>query len=341
MNHPTGPNEQPTRRRLLAAGAGALIVGLAGCSGQEATPEATETPTSIPSIQFSGPQAAAMTLPARVMAESFSESADAAIEMAYQPPPAIQQAIAAEAVESGTFPPVAGARLFGEGKTGIRLLTPLARSFNSIVVRQEAGISGIEDLLDVTLGTMPRSSAPWTSWAVLAEEEGLDHTAFDYRFGPPAVLFGAAMQGDLDALIGVEPFSSRLLLTDEFEEIYVFSDRWAEITGSPLPLVEVATYQMTIDAKPQAVSALVEGLLEANEQISADPVGTIRRFREKLGLQEETQYEFVAGRIGDIYPGSFDTALREGGRELIARAVTAGVLDVDPAESIFVDPRTL
>ena len=340
MTQLDGPDAQPTRRRLLAAGAGALAVGLAGCSGQE-TPTATETATATQSIQFTGPQAAAMTLPARVLAASQTGSDSGGVEVEYQPPPAIQQAIAAEAIESGTFPPVAGARLHGEGKPGIRLLAPLARSFNSILVRRGAGVSGIEDLVDVTLGTMPRSSAPWTSWAVLAEEEGLDHTAFDYRFGPPAVLFGAAMQGDLDALIGVEPFSSRLLLTDEFEEIYVFSDRWAELTGSPLPLVEVATYQTTIDAKPAAVAALIEGLLAANAEISADPLGTIRRFRENLGLQETAQYEFVAERIGDIYPGSFDEALREGGRELIARGVTAGVLDADPADRIFVDPRTL
>lgn len=292
-------------------------------------------------VQFAGPQGAAMTLPTRLIRdEGFAADRGLDLELELMPPPAIQQAIAAGEVESGTFPVIAGARLANEGRD-VRLLGPVCRSFNSIVVREDAGVDDIEELQEVTLGSMPRSSAPWTHWAVLANVEGYDHDAYDYRFAPPATLFGAIQQGDLDAMIGVEPFSSRLLETGEYEEIYVFNGRWEEHTGRRMPLVEVATYQETIDEKPDAVAALMEALFDAGAHITENSRAVIERYDEELGLETEAQIDLVEERIGHIYPGEFDEELRASGEEVIAEAVEHGLVETDPSETMFVRPEEL
>lgn len=320
-----------TRRDVLRTTA---VIGggtLAGCLGGETDGE--ERP-----IQFAGPQGAAMTLPTRLIRdEGFATDRGLDLDLELMPPPAIQQAIAAEEVESGTFPVISGARLANEGRD-VRLLGPVCQSFNSIIVREDAGADDLEDLQDVTLGSMPRTSAPWTHFAVLATLEDHDPDDFDTRFGPPATLFGAIQQGDLDAMIGVEPFSSRLLATGDFEEPYVFTDRWEEQTGNRMPLVEVATYQETIDEKPEAVRGLMEAMFDAGEHIGDNPRAVIEGYDDELGLETDEEFDLVEERIGHIYPGEFDEELRESGAEVVSRANEEGLVDSDPSETMFRRP---
>lgn len=325
-----------SRRRVLASAGTAGLGSLAGCAGFP-----SEEETGPDQIQFSGPQGAAMTLPTRLIRdEEFAADRGLDLELKLQPPPAIQQAIFAGEVESGTFPVIAGARANDEGRA-VRLLGPVCRSFNSIVVREDADVEGLDDLQDVTLGSMARSSAPWTHWAVLANAEGFDHEAYDYRFAPPPPLFGAIQQGDIEAMIGVEPFTSRLLETGDYEEIYVFNDRWEELTGRPMPLVEVATYQETLDAKPTAVASLMEALFDAGAHIAENTRDVIERYEEELGLETDSQKDLVEERIGTIYPGSFDEELRVSGEDVVARAEEFDLIDSNPGDEMFRDPREL
>lgn len=340
------PDER-TRRTVLRTTAVVGSVTLGGCIGQENDDGENEGdaggsgPADDRPIQFAGPQGAAMTLPTRLIRdEGFAAERGLDLELELMPPPAIQQAIAAEEVESGTFPVVSGARLTNQGRD-VRLLGPVCESFNSIVVREDAGVEDLEDLRDVTLGSMPRTSAPWTHFAVLAALEGHDPDDFDTRFGPPATLFGAMRQGDLDAMIGVEPFSSRLLATGDFEEPYAFTDRWEERTGNRMPLVEVATYQGTIDEKPDAVLGLMGAMFDAGARIDDDPRAVIENYGDDLGLETDAEFDLVEERIGHIYPGEFDAELRESGAAVVARANEEGLVDGDPSETMFRRPDEL
>ena len=336
-----------TRRNVLETTAAIGGGTLAGCLGEGndegengADADGGDGAEAQP-IQFAGPQGAAITIPTRLVRdEGFAAGRGLDLELEMMPAPSIQQAIAAEEVESGTFPVIAGARLANEERD-VRLVGPVCQSFNSIVVREDAGVDDLEDLQDVTLGSMPRTSAPWTHFAVLATLEGHDPDDFDTRFGPPATLFGAIQQGDLDAMIGVEPFSSRLLATDDFEEPYVFTDRWEELTGTRMPLVEVATYQGTIDEKPEAVRGLTEAMFDAGAHVSENPRQVIEGYAEELGLETDAESDLVEERIGDIYPDEFDEELRESGAEIVSRANEEGLVDGDPAETLFRRPDEL
>lgn len=334
---------------MLAGLSAASTGGLAGCSGftdgdsggGDGENESGRERGDVGAIQFSGPQGAAMTLPTRLIRdEGFAADRGLDLELTLQPPPAIQQAIFAKEVESGTFPVIAGARAITEGRD-VRLLGPVSRSFNSIIVRNDAGVDDIADLKEVTLGSMPRSSAPWTHWAVLVNIEGHSPDDYDYRFAPPPPLFGAIQQGEIEAMIGVEPFSSRLLETGNYEEIYVFNDRWEEQTGQQMPLVEVATYPETIEEKPEAVAALMEALFEAGAHIQDNSQAVIEQYSEELGVETDAQRDLVVERIGDIFPGEFDEELRASGEAIVANAAEFGLVDEDPSEAMFLDPREL
>jgi ABC-type nitrate/sulfonate/bicarbonate transport system substrate-binding protein len=367
-NDDTSGGGRTARRRLLRTTAGLAVGGLlAGCagsgdrSGTTATETETETeaggagteteaaPTTAttadaeaPAVTFGTPKAAAAGVSPRVVRDQGypdGQAFDLSLELGA--PPALFTKLQGKALESSTFPVISGARLANQGGA-IRLLQPVARSFNSIVVRADAGISDVTELQEVTLGSMPRKTAPFTHFALLLSLEGLSHEDYDFQFGPPPVLFGQMKNGDLDAMIGVEPFSTRLLSTGDYEEFFVFNERWKATQGADMPLVEAATYRSSIEEKPAAFRALTEGLREAGQYIAANPEAVFDRYADVLGLQTDEQARLARERIADIYPTEFSTELRESGKEVVRLAAEEGLLSAEPpVDDLFVDPGDL
>jgi ABC-type nitrate/sulfonate/bicarbonate transport system substrate-binding protein len=317
------------------SGAGSPTAGETASPTTTATQTSTESPTS---ITFGTPNAAAAGVSPRVVRDQRlvpGDEIDLGLELG--PPPELFTKLQGQAIESSTFPVISGARLAGQG-ADVRLLQPVARSFNSIIVRSDAGLSSVEDLTETTLGSMPRNTAPFTHFALLLSLEGIDHENVQYQFGPPPVLFGQMRSGEIDAMIGVEPFSTRLLATGDYEEFFVFNDRWNDHRGTDMPLVEVATYQSTITEKRAAFETFLEGLHEAGQYITDNDRAVFEAYADVLGLQNERQIDLAVERITPIYPTEFATELRESGKEVVRLAAEAGLVEAEPnVDELFVE----
>lgn len=335
-----------SRRRLLRATTGLAISGmLAGCTGGDggANGPDTATPTEAPTtLEFGAPKGAAAGVSPRVARDQgFAAERDINLMLELAAPPQLFTRLQGKQIESSTFPVISGARLANQDRA-IRLFQPVARSFNSIIARKGEGLSNVEDLKDVTLGSMPQKTAPFTHFALLLSLEGLDHENFEFQFGPPPVLFGQMKKGELDAMIGVEPFSTRLLATGEFTEFFVFNQRWKEMKGTDMPLVEAATYQSSLDEKPDTFKGFSEALGEAGQYISDNQRDVFEQYAEVLGLQNDDQIQLAVERIAPIYPTEFATELRESGKEVIRLAAKQGLIGKKPPlDEMFVDPRDL
>jgi len=349
---------QTDRRRVLKTISGLAVTGgLAGCAsggsgggsegageGEGESPAATDTPTATTTptpITFGTPNAAAAGVSPRVVRDQGlvpDDEIDLSLE--FGPPPELFTKLQGRAIESSTFPVISGARLANQG-ADVRLLQPVARSFNSIIARKGVGLSSVEDLRETTLGSMPKNTAPFTHFALLLALEGMDHENFEFQFGPPPVLFGQMKKGELDAMIGVEPFSTRLLATDEYREFFVFNERWNERRGTDMPLVEAATYQSTIDQKRAAFDTFLTSLLEAGQYIQDNRRTVFEGYTDMLGLQTDSQVDLAIERISPIYPTEFATELRESGKEVVRLAAEEGLLESEPdVDELFVDPRS-
>jgi ABC-type nitrate/sulfonate/bicarbonate transport system substrate-binding protein len=108
-----------------------------------------------------------------------------------------------------------------------------------------------------------------------------------------------------------------------------------------MPLVEVATYQETIDEKPSAIKGLMNAMFDAGEHIGENPREVIKQYEAELGVDPDSQLDLVARRIGQIYPGGFDEQIRASGVEIVEKAAEFGLIEADPSENMFVDPREL
>jgi ABC-type nitrate/sulfonate/bicarbonate transport system substrate-binding protein len=336
------------RRRVLKTMPGlAVTAGFAGCAGGRGgggSPTVTDTPTAAATptpITFGTPNAAAAGVSPRVVRDQALAPADEIdLSLELGPPPELFTKLQGQAIESSTFPVISGARLANRGGD-IRLLQPIARSFNSIIARKGVGLSSVEDLRAVTLGSMPKNTAPFTHFALLLALEGMDHENFQFQFGPPPVLFGQMKNGEIDAMIGVEPFSTRLLATDEYREFFVFNDRWNDRRGTDMPLVEAATYKSTLDEKRDAFETFLQALLEAGQSIQDSEREVFEQYADILGLQTDSQIDLAAERISPIYPTDFASDLRESGKEVVRLAAEEGLIESEPAvDELFFDPRT-
>jgi len=342
---PDSADGQAYRRQVLKAMSGLAVTGgLAGCAGGSGSPPATDTSTEVATptpITFGTPNAAAAGVSPRVVRDQKMVPDDEVdLSLEFGPPPELFTKLQGQAIESSTFPVISGARLANKGGD-VRLLQPVARSFNSIIARKGAGLSSLEDLKGATLGSMPRNTAPFTHFAVLLALEGMDHENFQFQFGPPPVLFGQMKKGEIDAMIGVEPFSTRLLATDEFQEFFVFNERWNARRGTDMPLVEVATYQSMTDKKGTAFETFLQGLLEAGQYIQANKRAVFEQYSDVLGLQTDGQIDLAVERIAPIYPTEFATELRESGKEVVRLAAEEGLIESEPnVDELFVDLQT-
>jgi ABC-type nitrate/sulfonate/bicarbonate transport system substrate-binding protein len=332
------------RRQALKTMAGLAVAGgLTGCAGGRdgsASPTATDTSTAAAPtpITFGTPNAAAAGISPRVLRDRglvSNDEVDLTLELG--PPPELFTKLQGQAIESSTFPVISGARLANQGGD-VRLLQPVARSFNSIIARTGTDLSSVEDLRGATLGSMPKNTAPFTHFALLLALEGMDHENVQFQFGPPPVLFGQMKKGEIDAMIGVEPFSTRLLATGEYREFFVFNDRWNDLRGTDMPLVEAATYQSTIDTKRAAFETFLQGLLDAGRAIRDDTRAVFERYTDVLGLQSDEQIDLAVERISPIYPTEFATDLRESGKEVVQLAAEEGLIESEPnVDELFVE----
>lgn len=335
-----------SRRRLLRASTGLAISGvLAGCTGNDGGADGTETATQTETttkLEFGAPKGAAAGVSPRVARDQgFAANRNIDLTLELAAPPQLFTRLQGKKIESSTFPVISGARLANQNRA-IRLFQPVARSFNSIIARKGKGLSNVEDLKDVTLGSMPKKTAPFTHFALLLSLEGFAAENFEFQFGPPPVLFGQMKKGGLDAMIGVEPFSTRLLATGEFKEFFVFNQRWKEMKGANMPLVEAATYQSSLDEKPDAFEGFGQALVDAGQYISDNKQAVFQQYADVLGLQNDDQIQLAVERIAPIYPTQFATELRESGKEVVRLAAKQGLLSKDPPiDELFVDPRNL
>ena len=342
---PDATNGRTNRRQALKTVAGLVVAGgLPGCAGGSdgsASPTGTDTSTAAAAptpITFGTPNAAAAGISPRVLRDRGLVSDDEVdLTLEFGPPPELFTKLQGQAIESSTFPVISGARLANRGGD-VRLLQPVARSFNSIIARKGTDLSSVEDLREATLGSMPKNTAPFTHFALLLALEGMDHENFQFQFGPPPVLFGQMKNGEIDAMIGVEPFSTRLLATGEYQEFFVFNDRWNDLRGTDMPLVEAATYQSTIDAKRTAFETVLQGLLDAGRAIQDDTRAVFERYTDVLGLQSDDQIDLAVDRISPIYPTEFATDLRESGKEVVQLAAEEGLIESEPnVDELFVE----
>ncbi|OGA31076.1 MAG: hypothetical protein A3G80_08400 [Betaproteobacteria bacterium RIFCSPLOWO2_12_FULL_62_13b] len=137
---------------------------------------------------------------------------------------------------------------------------------NEIIVKNDSPLKSIADLKGKRVGLFggPNSATTWLYRLVVQKFYGFDALKDSkIHFGAPPLLMGMMDRGDLDALLLLDPFITRLLETGKYRSIAALGKLWREKTGQSPMLVSVTVDETWAKANPDVVKRFVAAFKEA------------------------------------------------------------------------------
>lgn len=158
----------------------------------------------------------------------------------------------------------------------LRVVAGAASGGASLVVRD--GIDSAEDLRGARIATPQLGNTQDVAARHWLAEQGLETTTTgggDVQILPQsnATALQSLLAGDVDGAWVPEPWASRFVLEGGAHVLVDEADLWPEGRFTVTNLIVRTGY---LEAHPQNVAALVEGLLDTLEHIEADPEGSLR-----------------------------------------------------------------
>lgn len=158
----------------------------------------------------------------------------------------------------------------------LRVVAGTASGGASLVVRE--GIESAADLRGARIATPQLGNTQDVAARYWLAEQGLETTTTgggDVQILPQsnATALQSLRAGDIDGAWVPEPWASRFVLEGGAHVLVDEAELWPEGRFTVTNLIVRTGY---LEAHPQNVAALVEGLLDALEHIEADPEGSVR-----------------------------------------------------------------
>ncbi|MFG1333742.1 PhnD/SsuA/transferrin family substrate-binding protein [Xanthobacter autotrophicus] len=232
---------------------------------------------------------------------------------------------------------VAEAQLKGADVT---LFAPLSLNHGSFIVPAGSPARKLEDLKGKRIATVPVNTDTFRQAEVAAALYGLNlRKDFQVSHSPGLASLALFERGDVDAILAIEPNSTRLIARGA-REIARVEDLWNAATGNkePLFLVGWAARRSWIDANPEVAAKVAKAYLHINRVLRKDP-SILKRpeLYTALGLREE-ETEAIAllpERIARVTPVEWNQAVFDNIGQQIDLALKYGTLDSRPTQPLY------
>lgn len=208
----------------------------------------------------------------------------------------------------GIFSPISAVRANAQGFL-VRVFAPFFLNHNSIVVRMDSPYRSLEDLKGKPVGTLPKISGTFNSFAALCILLGIGDPEkfFQLRFGEVPALIAFLERGDVEAVTVFEAFTSRLLGTGRFRELLGMNAEFERVTGAGNLLIGMGAYSDWLRHHREDTRRFRRMMAAAAEHIRANGETVIRRHgRDVFGLETEEQFRLAARRLPRFYTALWD-----------------------------------
>ena len=181
--------------------------------------------------------------------------------------------------------------------------------YEKVVVRNDAGIKNMEDLLNVRIGLLEGSTAS-SVLSNLAGHYGLDLTKFKTVNLPPPEQLTALAANEVQAIIVWEPFASRALEGVDGRFVYDSNiSRFEKDNGTPFAashtVVPIVFSEEFVREKPETAKAIVSILARATEYIQ-DPANKDESFEIFAEITERSVESIAKDWPGFFWNASLD-----------------------------------
>ena len=220
-----------------------------------------------------------------------------------------------------------------------KLIAPLNHNHASWIVRGDSPFKTIHDLKGKRVATLPINTDTVRQAELTAALHGLNlKRDFKVSYGPALVSLALFERGDVDAIIAIEPNSTRLVGKGA-REIAKVRDLWTQATGEKsLFLVGWAASNAWLQANGKAARAIAHAYYDVNRGILRDPsIVKQPAYLEALGVpgSETAAIELLPRRLADVTSVDWDDAVSRNIDKQLDLAVAHGLLASRPGTSFF------
>ena len=201
-------------------------------------------------------------------------------------------------------------------------------SHMSLLKQKGSPLKSLADLRGKRLGFTARASSSWWSFRILLAQQGRKPEK-DYKVivGNLFALKAFLLRKDVDAILMFEPFSTKMIVNGEAEQLLWYEDLWSKATnGVPFMFNTVASRKSWLDAHPKAARALARAYREARAWIVANPDEALKIGNKTLKIENPKILEALKRRMLPIYKRQWDQELIDAGNWQVKKAVELGIL---------------
>ena len=214
---------------------------------------------------------------------------------------------------------------------------------NDVMVKADSPIKSMAELKGKRLGLFGGANAAttWLFRVLAVKYYGFDPTKdAKIHFGAPPLLIGMLEQGELDAVLILDPFITQLLESGKFRSIANLGDIWREKSGQEPMLVAVTVNEPWAKANPQVTRRFVTAFKEALVYLKTRPevwpeIAAAMRIKTDKGtrlLHERTAGALIMRWdkkfIEDQYAYAADLYRTFGGNSDIPEKIPEGTFDM-------------
>lgn len=220
-----------------------------------------------------------------------------------------------------------------------QLVAPFDLNHSSWIVRGNSPYRSIQDLKGKRVATLPINTDTVRQAELTAALHGLSlKEDFQMSYGPALVSLALFERGDVDAIIAIEPNSTRLVAKGA-REIVTVRELWTQATGDEsLFLVGWAASQAWLQANDAAARTIAKAYYAINKEIVRNPsVVAQPAYLDALGVpaSETRAIELLPQRIANITSIEWDDSVARNIDRQLELAVTHGLLSSRPAKTFF------
>jgi len=239
-----------------------------------------------------------------------------------------ETAVVQRRVPVGIFSPISAVRANAEGFP-LRIFTPFFLNHNAIVVRADAPYRRLEDLRGRPVGTLPKISGTFNTFAALSILLGMGDPEkfFQLKFGEVPALIAFLERGDVEAITVFEAFTSRLLGTGRFRELLGMNSEFQRSTGAGNLLIGMGAFSSWLREHRDDAARFRRMMAEATDYIRAKGEAVVRQYgREVFGLETEEQFRLAVKRLPRFYSNRWDEGFLASQARQMRPLLDAGLL---------------
>jgi NitT/TauT family transport system substrate-binding protein len=332
------PGFNPGRREVLLGVAAGLALDISGIGALLAWPVPVLA-SGVSRVRLSLPLAGTAGAVWRPVVAAGKVEAPAALQLDYVggDPGQVQTQLLAGAVDVAACGPLGAAQANQRGGDLV-MFAPALNNHGSFVVHGDSGYRTLAQLKGRRIASQPPTSDTYRQARLALRLHGLDlQNDFQVIHGPPIANLALFQRRDVDAVLTIEPTSTRLIAKGA-REIGTVGELWRQGTGdaAPLLLIGQAARRDWIEANRATAAKLARFYQSINQTISASP-GILKELHVEFGIpsNETAAIDLLPKRLAGIYATRWDQAVFTDIDRQLQEAVRLGILPALPAHPLY------